>query len=254
MSMRVFHGFDNLPKFKNPIVTVGSYDGVHAGHRVLLGRIIEQAHASASESVVITFSPHPRTVLDPSVPKIPLLNSLKEKTMLLDKLGIDNLIIAPFTYEFSMVSSYDFVRDYLIGRVGVRTLVVGYNHHFGHNKEGNFNYLYALQDKFGFDICEVPRQQVDNDKVSSTVVRHQIEQGQMAQAMHSLTEPYFMVCRIDLSGNILLDEPNKLLPPEGTYPVRVAGLELKLIISQNGTQLDPTPKIASGSDFIVQFV
>lgn len=257
--MRVFYGFDNLPHFRDPIVTMGSYDGVHAGHRVLLGRIVDLAHQTDGESVVITFSPHPRTVLDPTgALQVKLLNSLKEKILLLDQLGVNNLIVAPFTKEFSLVNSHDFVREYLIDQVGVSTLVVGYNHHFGHNKEGSFEYLYRLQAEFGFTIYEVPRQQVDNDKVSSTIVRELIGKGKMSQAAHALTQPYFMICQSDTDGEITTDEPRKLLPCDGTYHVKTvaAGIELdnELIISDGKPRLTQKNQIVPHTDFIVKFL
>ncbi len=217
--MRIHRGFDALPDFVRPVVTVGSYDGVHAGHRELLGRIVGLARRDGGESVVITFSPHPRTVLGNRGEKVELLNTPDEKAMLLDSLGVDHLIVAPFTPEFSRVESYDFVRHYLVGRVGVACLVVGFNHHFGHNHAGDFDYLKRLQSQFGFGIYEIPEKDVCEHRVSSTAIRRLIREGDMEQAAAMLAFPYFMIA----SGgrHPRPQEPEKLLPPSGSYAVDV---------------------------------
>ena len=250
--MKVFYGFDALPQFRRPVVTMGSYDGVHCGHRQLLSRIVRIASSIEGESVVVTFSPHPRLVLelgggrsghgsggggegqggvndrsgvgggDAQKGGAPLreLNSVAEKAMLLEEVGIDNLIVAPFTEEFSRISSYDFVKRYLIGKIGVRVLVVGYNHHFGHDREGDYGFLSRLQGEFDFEVYELPRQEVDRQKVSSTMVRELIGAGKMAQAARNLGRPYFALLHRD-EGTLRPDIPDKLLPPPGKYPVAV---------------------------------
>lgn len=257
--MKVFNGFDNLPHFTNPVVTVGSYDGVHAGHRKLLGKIGDTARETGGESVVVTFSPHPREVLGGGEP-VRLLTTLKEKTILLEQAGIDNLIVAPFTREFSKLSSYDFVKHYLIDKIGVRTLVVGYNHHFGHNKTGDFDYLDRMGDRFGFDIYMVPRHDVDDDKVSSTIIRKLICEGKVAQASKFLGYPYFIVGRIDQGGAFVPDELSKLLPPQGRYAVSVSipndGQErTELFVSNDGIlHLASMTGVAPGSTLAVTFI
>ena len=141
--MTVHYGFDSLPAFRNPVVTVGSYDGVHGGHRAILQRINELAAKNGGESVVVTFAPHPRIVLG-KAEGLKLLNTLEEKITLLEEVGVDHLVVAPFTEEFSRLSSEEYVREYLVKKIGVRTLVVGYNHHFGHNKDGDFRFLQSM--------------------------------------------------------------------------------------------------------------
>ncbi len=152
--MKVHYGFDSLPAFRSPVVTVGSYDGVHCGHRAILQRINEIAEQNNGESIVVTFAPHPRIVLG-KAEGLMLLNTLDEKMVLLEEVGIDHLIVAPFTEEFSRLSSEEYVRNYLVEKIGVRTLVVGYNHHFGHNKNGDFRFLQSLQEECGFEVCEI---------------------------------------------------------------------------------------------------
>ncbi len=219
--MRVYYGFDNLEPIRNPVVTVGSYDGVHAGHRELLEHIKEMAREVEGESVVITFSPHPQTVLGNRGERIKIINSLAEKIMLFESIKIDVLIIAPFTEEFSRLSSYDYVRDFLIMKVGTHTLVIGYNHHFGFNREGDFSYLQQLQSEFRFNICEVQRKDIDKHKVSSTVIRHLISEGEMDQAAKFLGYNYFIVAKLDHDNRVTLDDPFKLTPPAGTYRIQL---------------------------------
>lgn len=232
--MKVHYGFESLPTFRAPVVTVGSYDGVHCGHRAILSRINELAEKGGGESVVVTFAPHPRIVLG-KADGLKLLNTLDEKITLLDEVGIDHLIVAPFTEEFSRLSSEEYVRNYLVGKIGVRTLVVGYNHHFGHNKNGDFRFLQSLQEECGFEVCEISRQQIDDEKVSSTVVRGLIAEGDMAHAMRLLGRPYILI--VNLKEYVA--DPYKLLPPNGRYRVQIEGQgRAVLMISHSGLNLD----------------
>lgn len=235
--MKVHYGFDSLPTFKAPVITVGSYDGVHGGHRVILQRICELARENGGESIVVTFAPHPRIVLG-KAEGLKLLNTLEEKIVLLDEVGIDNLIVAPFTEEFSRLSSEEYVRDYLVGKIGVKTLVVGYNHHFGHNKDGDFRFLQSLQSQYGFEVCEIPRQQIDDEKVSSTVVRRLIAEGKMAHASHLLNRPYLLITRVNERIECIGIDPYKLLPPMGRYEVDIEGYgRAELEISDEGARV-----------------
>ena len=194
--MRIFHGFDNLPAFRHPAVTVGSYDGVHGGHAELLAAVRKSARAHDGESIVVTFSPHPRLVLEtPSTLRI--LTTPDEKAYLLERAGIDNLIIVPFTREFSRTDSREFVRRDLTGRLGVETLVMGYNHRFGHNKEGDRHRLHALYEEYGIEVLEVGRCDIGGEKVSSTIIRQLIGRGEMAHAARMLRHPYLVIADID---------------------------------------------------------
>ena len=232
--MRVFHGFENLPSFRAPAATVGSYDGVHSGHRVLLDRIRREAAAVGGESIVLTFDPHPRVTLG-TQERLRLLTSLEEKIYLLDQFGIDNLIVIPFDRAFSRIPSESFVKDYLIGKVGVKNLVVGFNHRFGHDKEGDYRLLNGLHDEFGFRVTEIEKQDVDAEKVSSTVIRRLIERGEMRKAARMLSHPYLLAGDVDCAGHIASGEALKLLPPPGEYPVRIEGRPGVLRITAKGT-------------------
>lgn len=218
--MRVFTGFDSLPPLRHATVTVGSFDGVHAGHRILLDALRRRAAERQGESVVVTFAPHPRLVLEPDC-DLRLLSTPEEKIRLLDEAGVDNLIIAPFTREFSRTSSYEFIRRDLIGRIGAQTLVVGYNHHFGRDKQGDYDYLESLRREFGIEVYRVPRYDAGADKVSSTTLRELIGRGEMARAAQLLGAPYPLIGRRTSDGRILAGDDRKLLPPEGDYRVMI---------------------------------
>jgi len=219
--MRIFYDLPSLHgQIINPAVTVGSFDGVHAGHREILSCLRQCAARQGGESVVVTFDPHPRQVIQQEQ-GVCLLNSLEEKIDLFEHIGIDNVLVIPFTPEFSRLSSAEFARRYLLEGIGAKTIVMGYNHHFGFGREGNRDYLEALRPEYDFEVCQLPKHDVADRKVSSTVLRSLIQSGDMASVNELLTEPYFFIAR--LSGNGLLEygEPLKLFPPEGTYPVEV---------------------------------
>ncbi|MEG1611170.1 MAG: FAD synthetase [Alistipes sp.] len=227
--MRVFFGFDHLPHFEHPSATVGSYDGVHGGHITLINRVVGAAKAQGGESILLTFEPHPRVTLQ-CAEGLRLLTSTEEKARLLEGAGIDNMIVIPFDCAFSRLTPYEFLHDYLIEKVGVETLVVGYNHHFGHDKEGNFDYLNRLQEECNFHVLRVAEYDSESEKVSSTVIRRLIERGDMAHAARMLTHPYLLVGELH-EGVIHISEPLKLLPPAGTYTVSINNTATMLTIT-----------------------
>lgn len=175
--MRVFHGFDTLPQFVRPAVTVGSYDGVHLGHRALIGRLVAEARANGGESIVLTFEPHPRITLG-RAEGLRLLTTLDEKLSLLAELGVDNVIVIPFDRTFSALSGEEFVNDYLIGRVGAETLVAGFNHRFGHDRID----CEALAAPGRLKVVKVEPCSVGSMNVSSTKIRRLLEEGKTAEA------------------------------------------------------------------------
>lgn len=230
--MRVFRGFDDIATFHDAVATMGSFDGVHSGHRVLLENVKNIAKECCSESIVLTFDPHPRYVLGTG-DDMKLLSTLDEKIYLLEQAGIDNLIVIPFTREFSRTSPQDFIRNN-IAALGVSNLVVGYNHRFGHQKEGDYNYLST----HGGDlkITKVEQQQVASSKVSSTVIRQKISEGNIAHANKLLSRPYIIMGKSNKEGVIDVDR-NKLLPPDGIYAVRVNGEENSLCVANHNLQI-----------------
>ena len=190
--MRVFYGFEHLPHFDHPAVTVGSYDGVHLGHRALIERLVGEARAAGGESIVMTFEPHPRIALG-RAEGLRLLTTLDEKIALLEGLGVDNLIVIPFDRTFSALTGREFVDRYLIGRLSAETLVAGFNHRFGHDG-------LACDDP---QVCERLRVirvgpcTVDGVRVSSTAIRQRFESGDLAGAEHLLGHPLSKSLRQD---------------------------------------------------------
>lgn len=230
--MRIFHGFDALPAFRRPAATVGSFDGVHGGHKSLIGRVVAEARAQDGESIVLTFDPHPRVTLG-SAEGLGLLTSSEEKAWLLEREGIDNLIIIPFDRAFSRLEPDAFIRDYLIGMVGAETLVVGYNHRFGYGKEGDYDFLNRLHRECGFRVVRVAEYNADAEKVSSTVLRGLIERGELEHAARIMSHPYILIGEAK-EGMVRVAEPLKLLPPPGVYPVYANGREALLTIDAGG--------------------
>lgn len=215
--MRIFHGFDNLAPISKPIVTIGSYDGVHHGHREILSHVCKLARQHSGESVVITFHPHPRLVLHKDQ-TLRQLNTLPEKLELLARVGIDNVLIIPFTEAFSRLQAEEFVHDYLVQKLHIDTLEIGYDHHLGHGQQGDFNALEKLAGQYGFRLQQIPQQRVDDHKVSSTIIRQLIASGHLTEAARYLDIYYPLSGYLNHNGLLTGVERVKLLPPPGAYP------------------------------------
>lgn len=182
--MKVFQGFEDLPHFVRPAVTVGSFDGVHRGHRALIGRLVAEARAVGGESVVLTFEPHPRITLG-RAEGLRLLTTFEEKVALLAELGVDNVIVIPFDRAFSALSGREFVERCLIGRVGAETLVAGYNHRFGHDGVA----CDAPEVASRLRVVRVGPCTVDGMRVSSTAIRRLLDAGDRTTAEHLTGHP-----------------------------------------------------------------
>jgi len=231
--MRVFHSIEEAGKaIKNPVVTTGSFDGVHVGHKMILKRITALAREVDGESVLITFHPHPRKVLYPECKSLQLIASQEEKIELLRQTGLDNVIIMEFTKEFSQTTSLEFVENLLVKKLGVRKVVIGFNHHFGRNREGDLESLIKLGEKHNFEVEEIPEQDIQNETVSSTKIREAIHEGYIQKAnayldhyyivtgnIHDKEQPYktlgFPTVRLEIT------EESKLIPVTGTYAVTI---------------------------------
>lgn len=230
--MKIYHGLDDFVRLNYAVVTSGTFDGVHIGHQKILARLIEIARRHNGESVVLTFWPHPRLVLHPEEDTLKLLNTFEEKAELLKDAGIEHLVRIPFTKEFSNYSSEEFIRKILVYTIGTRKLVIGYDHRFGHNREGSFELLKVNGPKYGFEVEEIPRQDVDHVGVSSTRIRNALAAGDIETATHFLGRPYSITGRVvpgDKLGrllgfptaNIEIDTRFKLIPEDGIYAVTV---------------------------------
>lgn len=228
--MKIYEGLADFPKLKNAVVTSGTFDGVHLGHQKILQRIREIAKNIDGETVLITFWPHPRLVLFPDEHKLRLLSTFEEKTKLLREFGVDHLVSIPFTKEFSELSSEEFIQNVLVDKIRCRKLVIGYDHRFGKNREGSFEYLQANHSNFGFELEEIPRQDVDDIGVSSTKIRKALEAGDVNIAINYLGRPYELnglVIKGQQIGrsigfptaNIHIPNDYKLIPKDGVYAV-----------------------------------
>ena len=192
--MKIFKGFEEARNIINPVVTTGSFDGVHIGHKTILNRLKMLAEKHNGESVLITFDPHPRKVLYPDTAgkDLKLINSQEEKLELLEKTGLDNVIIVEFTREFSKITSEQFVRDLLHGILHAKVVVVGFNHHFGFNKEGDYKQLWQWREKYQFEAEEIPEQEVYHETVSSTKIRQAISEGYIQRA-NAYLDHYYII-------------------------------------------------------------
>lgn len=230
--MKVHYGTDAIPTIKNPVVTSGTFDGVHIGHRTILSRLKEIAQAVQGETVVITFWPHPRFVLSNYSEELKILSTIDEKIQLLSEQQIDYLIIIPFTLEFSNLSSQEFIQTILIDKIKTYRLVIGYDHRFGKNREGSFEYLKEHQSKLGFQVEEIPRKDLEHVGISSTKIREYLLSGKVFQASTYLGQPYFLNGKVIIgqqngrkigfpTANIEVSENYKLIPSDGVYAVKV---------------------------------
>lgn len=232
--MKIFRNFEEARNIRNPVITTGSFDGVHIGHKAILDRLNFLAQKYDGESVLITFDPHPRKVLYPETAgkDLKLINSREEKLDLLEKAGLNNIIIIEFTKEFSRITSEEFVRDILHGMLNARVVVAGFNHHFGFKQEGDYRQLWGWQEKYSFEAEEIPEQEVQHETVSSTKIRKAISEGYIQRANAYLDHYYLITGTADKSGAILshelssfisisLTEECKLLPSAGIYAVSV---------------------------------
>lgn len=230
--MLVYRSIDEFKSKKNAIVTIGTFDGVHIGHQKVIKRVNEIAKMVHGESVVLTFFPHPRMVLSPENHGLLLLNTLEEKIQLLRKYGIQHLIIHPFSTEFSRTSVTEYVRDILVNKIGTRKLVIGYDHHFGRNREGSLKSLVELAPLYHFEVEQIPEQDINHIAISSTKIREALLAGDIVTARNFLGHDYSLT-GIVIKGkqigrslgfptaNIEVEESYKLIPAKGIYAVQV---------------------------------
>jgi riboflavin kinase / FMN adenylyltransferase len=183
----------NAERDLNTVLTVGTFDGVHAGHKVLINTVIEKAAARNARSVIVTFDPHPREIINPGSAGIKLLSTLEERSELLSDLGVDEMIVIPFDRDFSLLTSEQFVRDIIWEKIGVSEFVIGYDHQFGRNREGTIDTVQRLGSELGFSSYVVSKQEVEHKTVSSTAIRRAIhDEGDMKLAAQFLERNYIL--------------------------------------------------------------
>lgn len=241
--MQVHYGLEDIqmsgvPHLPYTVVTSGTFDGVHIGHQKILTRLREitllakENENQYAENVVITYYPHPRLVLFPEQTDLHLLSTLEEKIILMEKYNIDHFLIIPFSKAFSQTSSADFIQEILINKLNTKKLVIGYDHRFGKNREGSFDYLHANQHLYPFSVEEISRQDIDNVAISSTKIRNALDKGNVEIAKEYLGHYYTLtgnVVRGNQIGrtmgyptaNLHVPDKHKLIPSDGIYAVRV---------------------------------
>ncbi len=230
--MRVIDDLSDIEKPRNAVVTSGTFDGVHLGHQKILRKLIKTAKEVNGESVVVTFWPHPRFVLGNGWGDLRLLTTFEEKAQFLAENGVDCLVKVPFTRSFSELSSKDFIQNVLVDKLETRKLIIGYDHKFGKNREGGFEYLKENQGLFGFEVEEIPRHDIDSVGVSSTKIRNALSIGDVEEARKLLGRSYTLsgiVIKGDQFGrqlgyptaNVYIAEEFKLIPADGVYAMLV---------------------------------
>lgn len=223
----------NIDHVPNTVLTVGTFDGVHRGHRALIETVVEKARKRNARSVVVTFDPHPREIINPGKSGIQMLTTLKERSELLEDIGVDVLLVIPFDRDFSLLTSEEFVRDVIYKRVGVSEFVIGYDHQFGRDREGTIETIEKLGKELGFDSYVVSKQEMGDVTISSTLIRKTLsEDGNVKQAAEYLNRRYLLngiVTHGDQRGkpigfptaNLKPEHENKVIPKNGVYAVRV---------------------------------
>jgi riboflavin kinase / FMN adenylyltransferase len=227
--MKVFTQLELLPAFKNAVVTIGTFDGVHKGHRMILQQLRREAQKYGGETVLVTFHPHPRKVLGK---QLQVLSTPEERVQLLEKQEVDNLVIVPFDESFASMEADTYVRDFLVKYFHPCHLIIGYDHRFGKDRSGDYHLLEKMGPDFGFTVKEIPEQVMNDSIISSTRIRQAIVEGDVTTATAYLGYPYFFsgtVVEGNKMGrtlgfptaNLHIADPDKLIPARGVYAVRV---------------------------------
>ena len=236
--MQVHYSLIDFIKLEHAVATIGTFDGVHLGHQKILSTLISTAKLKSSPSVVITFWPHPRQVLQPDNKSLKILYTLPERIELLKDLGIDHLIVIPFDIAFSKTSSQDFVTKIIMEIIGANTLILGYDHRFGNNRSGSFEYLQTHADSYGLTLIEISRQDIDAVGISSSRIREAIAKGEIEEANRLLGHSFHLTGKViqgDMIGrkigfptaNVMLGDAHKTIPPDGVYAVWVTHADIQ---------------------------
>lgn len=230
--MQVIRSLSDFPELSQAVVTSGTFDGVHLGHQKILQRLIQITKDVNGQSVVITYWPHPRLVLQPDIQNLHLLSTVEERIEELSAFSIDYLLIIPFTREFANLNSEQFISEILITTIHTKKLVIGYDHRFGRNRTGSFEYLRQHAPELGFEVEEIPRQDIEHVAVSSTKIRAALENGEIKNANAYLGRCYSLTGKVVYgkqlgrtlgypTANLSISDPHKLIPSLGIYVVQV---------------------------------
>ncbi|TDG36273.1 bifunctional riboflavin kinase/FAD synthetase [Pedobacter changchengzhani] len=268
--MKIYNNLSEFSKLKHAIVTIGTFDGVHFGHQKIINQLVAKAKADGGESVILTFFPHPRMIIDPENQDLKMINTINEKAKILENLGVDHLIITPFTRDFSNQTPNDYIKNILVDTIGIKHIIIGYDHRFGKDRTGNLVDLKRAGLDYGFTVEEIMEQDINDVAVSSTKIRQSLLEGKVSLANAYLGHPFSIfgsVIKGDKIGrtigfptaNIFVEETYKLIPSDGIYAVTVEmeeklkaeSLKLKGEAPKPYT-LHPTPSTFKGMAYIGQ--
>ena len=247
--MKIYNSINSFQSTKKTIITIGTFDGVHIGHQKIVEKLIENAKNRNAESAILTFFPHPRMVLQDQT-EIRLLNTIDERTSLLEKKGLDNLIIHPFDKAFSRLTAEEFVKEILVDQLNIEKIVIGYDHRFGRNRTANIDDLIEFGEKYNFEVEQISAQEIQEASVSSTKIRTALEEGNIALANQYLGYSYFLTGIVKEgkklgrtigfpTANLKIEENYKLIPKEGVYIVE-SNLNGKKVYGMMNIGTNPT--------------
>jgi riboflavin kinase/FMN adenylyltransferase len=248
-TMKEYNGIDSYKNDRSCVVTIGTFDGVHLGHKAILDRLVTTAKQNKLDSVLLTFFPHPRMVLQQDF-QIRLINTINERKELLEKTGLDHLVVHPFTMEFSRLNASEFVRDFLVNKLHAKKIIIGYDHRFGRNRNATIEDLKEYGVTYGFEVIEIGVQQMNEVAVSSTKIRKAVKDGNIERA-NSFLGYSFMLSGSIIEGrgigktldfptaNLQIDEDYKLIPAMGVYIVRSL-IDGKIVYGLTNIGLNPT--------------
>ena len=228
--MKVYYDTDRLPEFRNAVITIGTFDGVHMGHRQVIDKLKTEAGSIGGETVIITFHPHPRKVISSAILGVRLINTLDEKIELLTALGIDHLVVIPFTEAFANQEAESYVEHFLVSKFRPHTIIIGYDHRFGRERKGDYLLLETLAPLFNYHLLEIPKHVLDEISISSTAIREALLHGHIESADKLLGYEFFFTGTVvhgDKLGrelgyptaNIKIDDEEKIIPGNGIYAV-----------------------------------
>ncbi len=228
--MAIFYNTNDLPDFSNAVVTVGTFDGVHLGHRVILGEVVKQAKRSDGESVLLTFEPHPRKLLFPDQP-LGIITPLQQKLELITAAGIDHIVVVPFTRQFAGISAQEYIEQFMVGIFHPHSIIIGYDHRFGNDRNGDLKLLESYAAQYSYELIEIPPQMIDEAAVSSTKIRHAITEGRMGDARVMLGRNYSLTGTVVHghklgrtlgypTANVQPTDTDQIIPSLGIYAIR----------------------------------
>jgi riboflavin kinase/FMN adenylyltransferase len=243
--MQVHRDIDSLPVFRNAVITIGTFDGVHMGHRQIIGELKKQALAIGGETVIITFHPHPRKIVSSAILGIRLINTLEEKIELLAGLQIDHLVVVPFTEVFANQAAEEYIRDFLVAKFRPHTIIIGYDHRFGRDRQGDYRMLEKHANDYGYQLEEIPKHILDNISISSTNIREALLHNDIATADKLLGYEFFFegeVVHGDKLGrklgyptaNLKINNEEKITPGNGIYAVYARLIDLNSLAGPDG--------------------